>query len=106
MVRYVSLIQFTEKGAAAIGKSPFRAAAFRKAAEKAGVKVEAQYWTMGSADGLLIISAENETAALRSLASLMKDGNVRTETMLALDADQFETVSSKAGKEFSQAKLR
>ena len=55
MSRYISLIRFTEQGALALKQSTDRAAAFHKAAEKAGVKVEAQYWTVGAYDGVLIL---------------------------------------------------
>lgn len=72
-----------------MGKSTTRAAAFRKAAEKAGVVVEAQYWTVGSYDGVLILSAKNSDAALRQLAVLAEAGNVRTQTLQAFDAEEF-----------------
>ncbi|MBI3853670.1 MAG: GYD domain-containing protein [Verrucomicrobia bacterium] len=95
MIRYVSLIRFTEQGARAIQKSASRAAAFREAAAKAGVKVEAQYWTVGAFDGLLILSADNERQALQQLARLAEAGNVRTETLRALTADEFAATVSK-----------
>ncbi len=95
MSRYISLIRFTEQGARALGKSPARALAFRKAASQAGAKVEAQFWTVGAYDGLLIISAPNEKQALRCLAKLAAAGNVRTESMQALDADEFQAIAGK-----------
>src|SRR5262249_14778603 len=55
MARYLTLIRFTEQGAKTIKKSTARAADFRAAAEKVGVKVEAQYWTTGAYDGVLIL---------------------------------------------------
>ena len=91
-MRYVSLLQFTAPGARAIHKSPARAASFRKEAQKAGVEVEALYWTVGAYDGVLILSAEDECAALRCLAKLARAGNVRTETLQAFDADQFSAI--------------
>jgi len=95
MARYVSLIRFTAQGARAIKKSTARAAAFRQAAAKAGVRVEAQYWTVGTYDGLLIISATNERHALRQLAKLAGAGNVRSETLLVLTEGEFEAVLGK-----------
>ena len=56
MARYVSLIRFTDQGARALKKSAARALGFRKAAKKAGITVEAQLWTAGSCDGVLILS--------------------------------------------------
>ena len=92
MPKYISLLNFTEQGAKGIKKSTVRAAEFTAAAAKAGVKVEAQYWTVGAFDGVLILDAPDEQRALRALADLVALGNVRTHTMSALTAEQFEAV--------------
>jgi uncharacterized protein with GYD domain len=73
-------------------RSPQRAAAFRKAVERAGVQVEAQLWTLGPYDGVLILNAEDERKALRALSQLVKAGFVRTETLPAFDADEVAKV--------------
>lgn len=93
MPRYISLLRFTDKGAKEIKKSTNRAHAFDRAAAKAGVKVEGQYWTLGSYDGALIISADNEVKALHLLAELAAQGNVRSETMLALTDEEFDKLA-------------
>jgi uncharacterized protein with GYD domain len=72
MARYVSLIRFTDQGARAAKKSAARALAFRKAAKKAGITVEAQLWT--------------------AVAQLVAQGNVRTETLRAFDAKEFKEI--------------
>ena len=95
MARYISLIRFTEKGAKDIKKSTDRALAFDQAAEKAGVKIEGQYWTMGAYDGVLIISATDEKQALHCLTELAAYGNVRTDTMQAFDAQEFDAIVGK-----------
>ena len=95
MVRYLALLQFTDQGAKNLGNSTARAAAFRDAAAKAGIKVEAQYWTTGRYDGALIFSADNEANALRCLSALAAAGNVRSETLRALDAAEFAQISAK-----------
>jgi uncharacterized protein with GYD domain len=70
MARYVTLIRFTEQGARGIKQSASRAGAFRKAAEKAGVTVEAQLWTVGACDGVLILRGDEKV--LRQLADLAR----------------------------------
>ena len=95
MARYVTLIRFTEKGAREIKKSTERARAFDDAAEKAGVRIEGQYWTLGAYDGLLIMSADNSEKALHCLTELAAGGAVRTETLPAFDAKQFEAIAGK-----------
>ncbi len=89
MARYVTLLRFTDQGAKALKKSAARAAEFRAAAERAGVKVEAQYWTTGSRDGVLILSAASPEKVLHCLSELAAAGNVRPETLQAFDAAEF-----------------
>jgi uncharacterized protein with GYD domain len=91
MARYVSLIRFTDQGARALKKSTGRGLGFRRTAEKAGIKVEAQLWTAGSCDGVLILSGD-EKRILRCLAQLDALGNVRTETLQAFDAKEFKGI--------------
>jgi uncharacterized protein with GYD domain len=91
MARYVSLIRFTDQGARALKKSAARASGFRKAAEKAGISVEAQLWTAGSCDGVLILNGD-EAKILRCLAQLGVLGNIRTETLRAFDAREFKAI--------------
>ena len=92
MPRYLSLIKFTEQGVKNLKQSTARAAAFRNAAEKAGVKIEGQYWTVGAYDGALILRADDEQKALRCLTELATLGNVRTETMQAFIDTEFGAI--------------
>jgi uncharacterized protein with GYD domain len=95
MARYITLIHFTEKGARDIKKSTARATAFDKAAERAGVTVEAQYWTIGAYDGVLILNADSERKILHCLTELAAAGNVRPETMQAFDAKEFGALNGR-----------
>lgn len=92
MARYVSLLRFTEQGARALEKSAARAENFRKTAAKAGVSIEAQLWTAGACDGVLVLSGD-ESKVLRCLAQLASQGNVRTETLRAFDAAEFRNLT-------------
>lgn len=92
MARYVSLLRFTDQGARAMKKSVTRALHFRKAAAKDGVTVEAQLWTAGSRDGVLILSGD-EKKIFRCLDRLVALGNVRTETLRAFDAGEFKGIA-------------
>ncbi len=97
MFRYITLLHFTPQGLKNIKRSGARAATFRAAAAKAGVTVEAQYWTIGSSDGVLIFSAKEEANVLRCLAALSAAGNVRTETLRSFDANEFRN-AGRAGR--------
>ena len=92
MIRYISLLRFTEQGAKNIKKSTTRAHTFDQLAAKAGVKVEGQYWTMGKYDGILILSADSEEKVLHLLAALAALGNVRTATMQAFTDKEFDAI--------------
>jgi|ERR1043166_4378881 uncharacterized protein with GYD domain len=98
MTKYLVLLRFTDQGIKAVGNSTARAAQFRESASKAGITVEAQYWTVGAYDGAFILSATDESHVLRCLTALAAAGNVRTETLRALDAKEFDAIASqKAG---------
>jgi len=94
MNRYVTLLRLTQKGAENIKDSTKRAHHFNQLAKKAGVKIEAQYWTVGAYDGALIIRADAEKKALHLLTSLAAAGNVRTETMQAFTDKEFAEIAS------------
>lgn len=87
MARYVSLIRFTDKGAASLKNSSSRALNFKKAAQKAGIKVEMQLWTTGTFDGLLVLNG-SESDVFAWLSKLVAKGFVRTETLRAFDLDE------------------
>lgn len=89
-MKYVSLLRFTDKGAAGIKDSTHRAEAFNQATKASGVRVVAQYWTIGAYDGVLVLEAESEKAALRCLYELAATGAVKPETMRAFEAEEFE----------------
>lgn len=91
MARYISLLTFTDKGAAALRKTTARAAEFSNSAKKSGVSVEAQFWTTGACDGVLVLSGD-EKKILRCLAQLATQGNVRTETLRAFDALEIKEI--------------
>lgn len=92
MATYISLLKFTEKGAKAIKQTLSRAAQFRKAAEKSGVRVVGQYWTMGTYDGVLILKAAHENEALRCLTDLAALGYVTSHTLPAFEAVELKDI--------------
>ena len=92
MARYIALLKFTEQGAKNVKKSTNRAHNFDKLADKAGVKVEGQYWTLGRYDGVLVLNADSESKILHLLTELAALGNVRTETMQAFIDTEFDEI--------------
>ena len=92
MPTYIATIQFTEQGIKGIQDTCKRAGAFKAAAKKLGVKVSAQYWTLGAFDGLLVLDAPDEEAVTAALVHLASRGNVRTQTARAFGAAEMEQV--------------
>jgi uncharacterized protein with GYD domain len=97
MNRYVTLIKFTEKGVAAVKESPARAQRFSERAAKAGARIEAEYWTLGPYDGVLIFQAPDEATAAGLVLGLSRDGAVSTCMLRAFDAKEFGEVVAKMG---------
>ena len=92
----ISLVNFTDQGIKSIKDSPKRAQAFRDMAKKVGVNVKDMYWCIGRYDLIVITEGDDEAvaAALLNAAAL---GNIRTETLRAMDADMFQRVLGKVG---------
>lgn len=85
MSTFIVLLDYTDQGIRNLQDSPQRADAFNALAEKAGVKILSQYWTIGSHDGVLIMDAPTEEKAASILLHLGAAGNVRTTTLRAFD---------------------
>ena len=90
----ISLVNFTEQGMRGIKDSPKRAQAFRDLAKKHGVSVRDVYWTSGQFDMVVIMEGADE-ATTTVLLSVAKLGNVRTQTLKAMDAETFQRVLEK-----------
>ena len=91
---YLSLLTFTDQGVRQINDSPKRATAWRQQVESSGIKVLAQLWTAGAYDGLLILQGDNEQQLLAVLGQLAAQGNVRTHSLRAFDADEFSRIAA------------
>jgi len=85
MATFIVLLDYTDQGIRNLRDSPQRADAFNQFAERAGVTIQGQYWTIGSHDGVLILEAPNDEVAASVLLHLGADGNVRTTTLRAFD---------------------
>ena len=92
MATYITTIKFTEEGIQGIRDTAKRAAAFKTAAKKMGVKVTATYWTLGHFDGVLIFEAPDDETATAVMLRLSAEGNVHTSTARAFDASEMEKI--------------
>jgi uncharacterized protein with GYD domain len=92
MARYVTLYQFTDQGIRNVKDSPARLKAALKKAESLGMKVVATYYTEGPYDLITISEAADEKKALAFAIGTAAQGNVRSTTMRAHNADEFEAI--------------
>jgi uncharacterized protein with GYD domain len=98
MATFITTIKFTQKGVQGIHESPKRAAAFKAAAKKMGVKVTDIYWTLGYFDGILIFEAPDDETASAAMLHLSAQGNVHTTTARAFGSTEMEKVVGLLGE--------
>jgi len=89
MATYISLIQYTQQGLAAIKESPKRLDAARKAFEQAGAKIKEFYLVMGEYDIVIVAEAPNDEAITKTSLALASKGNVRTRTSRAFTESEY-----------------
>lgn len=95
MTTYIALINFTAQGLQNIHDSPHRAAAFKAAAKKVGVKLRETYWTLGAYDGVIVFDARDDESATAAMLALDGLGNVHTQTLRTFNASQFAAILEK-----------
>lgn len=95
MVRFLTLLNFTDQGIRNVGDTIKRAVEFRQSVEAAGGTLVSQYWSVGDFDGCVVLEVPNETVGASLLLSLANKGNVRTRTLQVFNTQEFEQVLSK-----------
>lgn len=95
MPTYISLINWTEKGIAAFSDTVERAEAARQLAATFGGSLKEIYWTIGPYDIVAVSEAPDDESATAFALSLGAQGNVRTTTMRAFDADEMRGIIAK-----------
>ena len=97
MPTYVSLINWTEQGIHEFASSTDRADAARALAQRMGGKITGIYWTVGEYDLVSIAEFPDDETGTAFLLGLGAQGNVRTKTLRAFDADEFTRIVGKLG---------
>lgn len=90
----VSLVNYTEQGMRNVKDSPQRARAFRELCREHGVQVREMLWTTGPYD-MVVITEGPEEALSTVLLSVARLGNVRTQSLRAMDQESFQRVLEK-----------
>ena len=92
MGHYITLIRYTQQGAAKIKESPARLDAAKKAAEAAGGKIHAWYLTMGAYDAVIISEFPNDEASAKFMLSTGSMGNITTQTLKAFTEAEYRKI--------------
>jgi uncharacterized protein with GYD domain len=95
MAMYVGLIQFTDQGIRSIKDTIKRGDAAMAEAEKMGMKIREEFWTMGAYDVVIVVDApdtETMSAFMLKIGSL---GNVKSHTMRAFRREEMEGILAK-----------
>lgn len=95
MAMYVGLIQFTDQGIRNIKETIKRGDAAMAEAEKMGMKIRDEFWTMGAYDVVIVVDApdaETMSAFMLKIGSL---GNVKSHTMRAFRREEMEGILAK-----------
>lgn len=94
MATFISTFKYTQQGIKDVDHTTRRAAAFKAAGRKLGIKVKDIFWTMGDRDGVLIFEAADDDTATAAMLHLGIMGNVHTSTCRAFTAAEMDKILS------------
>jgi uncharacterized protein with GYD domain len=89
MATYILLSNLTDEGAKTIKNNPGRIKEVNAELEKLGVKVTAQYATLGAYDFVNVVEAPDNLTVARVSAELGARGSVKITTLPAIAIDDF-----------------
>jgi len=95
MAMYVSLIQFTDQGIRNIKDTIKRSEAAMAEAEKMGMKIIEQLWTMGAYDVVVLLEAPDDETMTAFACKVSSMGSVKTQTMRAFGKEEMEGILAK-----------
>ncbi len=95
MPTYVSLIKWTDQGIRGVKETTARAEQASAAAQQAGGRFSAVYWTQGAYDIVVVSEFPDEEAAQAFLLATGMQGNIRTETLRAFSAEEMQRILQK-----------
>jgi uncharacterized protein with GYD domain len=89
MPTYILLTSLTDEGSKTIKSNPERIKQVNKEVEALGVKVVAQYATLGPYDFVNIVEGPDAQTLARVSAELASRGTLKVLTMAAIPIDEF-----------------
>ncbi len=95
MATYVSLIQFTDQGIRNVRDTVKRGEAAIAEAEKMGMKVVEEFWTMGAYDAVVLFEAPDDETMSAFMLKIGSLGNVKSQTLRAFRRNEMEGILAK-----------
>jgi uncharacterized protein with GYD domain len=95
MARYISLMKFADQGIRNVRDTIKRGDAAKAEAEKLGMKIIEEFWTMGVYDGVVLFEAPDDETMTAFACKVSSLGNVKTETMRAFRKEEMEKILAK-----------
>jgi len=95
MPSYVCLIQFKDQGIRNIKDTVKRGDAAIAEAERMGMKIVDEYWTMGAYDAVVIFEAPDDETMSAFILKVGSLGNVTGQTLRAFRRKEMEGILAK-----------
>src|SRR5436190_11489610 len=95
MATYVGLIQFADQGIRNIKDTVKRSDAAVAEAEKMGMKIVEEFWTMGAYDVVVVFEAPDDKTMSAFVLKIGALGNVKGQTLRAFRRNEMEEILAK-----------
>src|SRR6266498_1683445 len=95
MAMYVSLIQFTDQGIRNVKDTIKRGEAAIAEAEKMGMKLIEEFWTMGAYDVVALFEAPDDETVSAFVLKNGALGNAKSQTLRAFRKEEMEGILAK-----------
>lgn len=95
MPTYIALLDWTDQGARDFTDTVDRYEAAQRQFDALGITFTAIHWTLGAHDLVATVDAPDDATLAAALLALAGQGNVRTTTLRAFDADAMRAIIGK-----------
>src|SRR6266481_970377 len=95
MTTYICLIQFTDQGIRNIKDTVKRGDAAIAEAEKMGMKIVEELWTMGAYDAVVLFEAPDDETMSAFMLKIGSLGNVKSHTLRAFRRSEMDEILAK-----------
>lgn len=97
MPTYISLVNWTDQGIKGFKDTVERSQAAAEAATSMGGRLIDVYWTVGPYDLVIVAEFPDDQTGTAYLLAIGAQGNIRTTTMRAHNADEMTQIIGKLG---------